>query len=106
MWKVWLADGTTFDSTQGGPNDVPQLPRVVCVAQKETRTYWGACLTGGDWYMYREDLGCWTEHTDVGALMEFQDHAPDIVACRAGKWIGTDDFKAAWSNAREWLNGQ
>jgi len=99
-WKIWLADDTTFDSTQGNPTDVPRHPRVICIAQKSKA--WGPCLTGGDWYFYREDLGCWTEHTDLGALMEMVDHAADISACLAGKFIDLKTFKAMWATAREW----
>ncbi len=99
-WRVWLADGTTFDSTQGDPLRVPAHPRVICIAQ--TGKVWGPCLTNGDWYFYRDDLGCWTEHTDMGALQEMMDHAAEISACRAGKFIDRETFKAMWANAREW----
>ncbi len=99
-WRVWLADGTTFDSEQGAPCDVPPHPRVICIAQRGKA--WGPCLTGGDWYLYREDLGCWTEHSDMGALQEMMDHAPEIGACRAGKFIDLKTFKRMWAEAREW----
>ena len=99
-WKIWLADGTTFDSTQGNPTDVPRHPRVVCIAQPERP--WGPCLTGDDWFFYREDLGCWTEHTDMGALMEMMDHAADVSAVRAGKYVDRETFKVMWEEARKW----
>ena len=100
IWQVWLADGTIFGSEHWSPGDVPRHPRTVCIAQKDG--VWLACLTGGDWYLYRDDLGCWTEHTDMGALMEMMDHAPDIGACLAGKYIDLATIKAMWAEAREW----
>ncbi len=99
-WRVWLADGTTFDSGQGDPCDVPRHPRAVCIALKDG--VWLACLTGGDWYFYRDDLGRWTEHSDMGALQEMMDHASDIGACLAGKFVDRETFKAMWAEAREW----
>ena len=102
-WRVWLADGSTFDSAQGSPDDVPRHPRVICIGQKGSAAeVWGLCLTGGDWYFYRGDLGCWTEHTDMGALHEMIDHAAAISACRAGKFVDRETFKRMWAEAREW----
>ena len=102
-WRVWLADGTTFDSEQGAPTDVPRHPRIVCVAQDGVAARrWGPCLTNGDHYLYRSDLDCWTEHNEHGTLLEFVDHADVIVACRAGKYIDRPSFRAAWANARKW----
>jgi hypothetical protein len=102
-WRVTLADGSTFDSTEGKPDDVPRHPRVICIAQKgRAAEKWGPCLTNGDHYFYRTDLRCWTEHTDFGALQEMVDHAPRISACRAGKYIDREGFRKAWADAREW----
>lgn len=100
LWCVWLADGTTFESAQGKPADVPMQPRIVCIAQ-ETNA-WGPVLTNGDWYLYRDDLQCWTEHTDMGALLEMTDHADMISVCRAGKYLDRAAFKAYWAEARKW----
>jgi hypothetical protein len=102
-WRVWLADGTTFDSEQGDPADVPKYPRVLCIAQDgEAAELWGPCLTNGDAYLYRVDLGAWTEHTDQAVRDEFIDHADQISVCRAGKYTDKPTFKAAWAQAREW----
>ena len=102
-WRVWLADGSTFDSTQGKPADVPAYPRVICIAQKgKAAERWGPCLTNGDQYLYRTDLRCWTEHTDMGTLMEIVDHADRIGVCRMGKYIDRPTFRIMWAAAREW----
>lgn len=99
LWRVYLADESVFDSTMGGPDDVPRHPRVVCLSQ------WGnpnfrAVLTNGDWYAWREDLQCWTQHDDMGMLLEFIDHAPVIGAVRAAKYCDDPTFKALWARAR------
>ena len=105
LWRVWLADGTTFDPEQGAPCDVPRHPRTVCVSQTgDAGDRWGLCLTGGDWFFYREDLGCWTEHSDMGALQEMMDHAAEISACLAGKYIDRETFKEMWAATRVWID--
>jgi hypothetical protein len=97
---VWLADGSTFESSEGKPDDVPKHPRLICIAQRTKAHRW--CLTNGDFYFYRTDLRCWMEHTDMGALMEMVDHAPRVSAVRAGKYIKRADFQAMFADAREW----
>ena len=102
-WCIWLADGSSVTNAACKPEDVPRHPRVICIAQKgKAAERWGPCLTNGDWYFYRTDLRCWTEHTDMGALQEMTDHAAKVSAVRAGKYIDREGFRTAWANAREW----
>lgn len=99
-WRVYLADGSTFDSTQGGPDDVPRSPRVVCIAQPCGKEAFRTVLTNGDWYVWRDDLGCWMEHSDQAIALEFVDHAPVIGAVRAGKYTSRPVFESLWERAR------
>ena len=101
LWRVYLADESTFDNTQGGPDDVPRSPRVVCIAQPCAEGTWDIVLVNGDWYVWREDLGCWTEHTDIGALVELIDHAATISAVRCGKYTSKPVYNKLWARARE-----
>lgn len=98
-WRIYLADGSTFDNTQGEPDDVPRSPRVVCVAQWKNPNF-QPVLTNGDWYLHRTDLDCWTQHTDMGALLEMVDHSEAIDATRAGAYVDDPTFKALWAQAR------
>jgi hypothetical protein len=35
-------------------------------------------------------------------MYEMTDHAAEITACRAGKFVDRETFKAMWAAAREW----
>ena len=102
-WRAYLADESYFDSTMGSPDDVPRSPRVVCISQpgQDKGENWGDVLTNGDWYIWREDLQCWTEHSDAGTLLELVDHAPVIGSVRAGKYVSKQVFHELWARARE-----
>lgn len=100
-WTAILGDGREFSDADGGPDDVPRWPRVVTIAQPCASDGWRNVLVNGDVYIWRNDIGCWTEHTDQGALLEMVDHAADIGAVRFGKYVSRPTFEALWQRARE-----
>jgi hypothetical protein len=103
-WTVILADGHEYSPVECDAQDVPRWPRTVCIAQSST-VWTHKVLVNGDWYCHRTDLDCWTEHTDAGLYLELIDHAHEIDAVRAGKYVDKPTFKALWARGREIVNG-
>ena len=100
-WRLYLADGSTFDDTQGAPWDAPIRPRVVCIAQPGNG-HWDDIVVNDTWFLYRADLGCWTHHeTAYDALDELQEHGQAISAVRKGKYVGKPTFLDLWARARK-----
>jgi hypothetical protein len=68
LWKIYYADGTTFDNTQGTPEDAPSIG-VICIKHfienewrisafvdyyiRENNEWWGADAPGFWQYMFR-----------------------------------------------------
>jgi hypothetical protein len=98
-WHVVLADGRAVSPGDCDPQDVPRHPRVACIAQDD------GVLVNGDWFVHRVDLDRWMEHSDVGVLLELIDHAHEIDAVRAGKFLDKQAFKKLWAQARELVDG-
>jgi hypothetical protein len=67
-WRIYYADGTTFDSTQGEPWDAPGT-RVIIILQRHhdvrEKPYF---VWRGDYYLWKHDR--WYA-VDYGALLQY-----------------------------------
>jgi hypothetical protein len=99
-WRLYLADGTTYDSNDGRPQDSPSAPRVVAIAQRHADTP-SAVLVNGSVYIYHLDYGIWLDHDWPGAFAEARERAHRITAWREGAYLPASEFKAIWAKARE-----
>jgi hypothetical protein len=97
IWRLYYEDGSTFDDADGRPHDSPPWG-VVALAQPGSQP---PVFVNADYYLYRDDLGEWTECGDVIGLVDHLTHRADkISAVRAGRWIPTKPFKDIWARAR------
>ena len=100
-WRLYLADGSTYDNNDGEPWESPTVPRVVCISQVGAEPDWPNIIVNGSYYIYRSDLDLWTWHDDpFGAILEMIEN-PGLIAVRMGKFVSTPVFKAIWQRARE-----
>jgi hypothetical protein len=100
-WRLYYADGSTFDDTQGVPRESPVRPRVVCVAQPGA-TGRNPILVGESWFLYSEAEGEWyAVETEGDCLDEIQEDAHKVSCVRKGRWIRNPEFREIWDRARE-----
>lgn len=108
QWRVY-GEGWTFDSSQGGPEDVP-AQGVVSIKQRNACDHhpltWLKAeishtihdsavlielLEGADWFWYRPDRERWFR----GDLMGFLDQAMNCGACylKQGRYLTHEDWE-------------
>lgn len=82
-WRVYYDDGSTFDSTQGAPNDAPGLgvQAIVQVHPDVGREI----LTRFDFYYFVHDLGVWWASDLFGTIDQFVHHPKTRGALKAGR---------------------
>lgn len=70
-WRIYYADGSTFDSARGGPEDAPA--RGVLIIVQRDRVHNVQRLMEGALYYYRDDGqdARWYAATEYGALRQF-----------------------------------
>jgi len=105
-WRIYYGDGTTFDNTQGRPEDAPKL-NVQCIAVNErgTKTFKAVLDVGHvvlhdwDYYIYQEDTG-WFGVREVVDLVDHVLHSSHkIKAVGKARSIPTGEFKAIYKQA-------
>ena len=99
-WRLYYADGSTYDESDGPAHDSPCVG-LVCIAQPCAGDDWYRVLTNGDFYLYRADRGYWTGHDWTGTIAELVEDAHNITAVRQGKYVTTPLFESLWARARE-----
>lgn len=103
-WRIYYGDGTTFDSSMGGPEDAPS-DNVVCIAYDEkdnTRPeYIGRpVISGSDWYLYRKDIACWWRVDVFGVMDQVKHHLECVGAVVQGRYIPDKTFRELLDRAR------
>lgn len=73
QWRVYYTDGSTFDSTQGRPEDAPGYGIAGIVQQGEDSGR--AFVLGVDFYWYDVGAACWSGGDLAGLL----DHITNVV---------------------------
>lgn len=92
-WRLYYADGSTFDNLDGEPWESPPWG-VVGVVQ--THSMWNAERLGQyppqeQIYIYREDCGRWSFHGPSGRDDQFVHFAHVISAYRIGRYVPSAD---------------
>ena len=87
-WRVYYDDGSTFE---GLPHDAPAFG-VLGIRQAPPGD---RQLITRDFYLYREDYGCWIEVDRDGLVDHFTTAARHITACLVGRTVPPEVWKAA-----------
>ena len=91
MWRVYYSDKTTFDSTQGKPNDAPGYG-VVCIVQPD-KIVGRMIMHGWDYYYYVESENQWWGSDLQGVLDRFC-HRLEMSALCQGRNVANTEFRA------------
>lgn len=92
-WRVYLADKSTFDSSEGKPWDVPTDVGIACILQRDhyeaTSPYsiGTRVLEGQDWWLfhaYRDVPPRWNGHDLQGMIYQVMRHLNEIAVVREG----------------------
>lgn len=90
-WRIYYADGSTFDSTMGDPWEAPGLG-VVCIVQGDPDTGRGV-QSRWDWYAWRRDTRDWWGHDGFGILDQLTaDRLDRVAAVKAGRTVSSEDY--------------
>ena len=95
-WRIYY-DNSTFDSSQGEPNEAPSYG-VICVVQPDD-SVGRVIVQRWDYYVFRQ--GEWYGHHLDGLLFELLEHANEIEAVKAGRTIDTELYLSILSRANE-----
>jgi hypothetical protein len=91
MWCVIYGDETTFSSLDGEPWEAPGY-NVQGILQDPPGD---RKLKTRDFYLYRDDYGCWIEVDPWGLVDHFISGARHITACLAGRTVPPKMWKDA-----------
>lgn len=91
-WRIWYADGSTFDSSQGAPWESPEL-YVVGITQNSNGAHYDLLASGEDHYIYLAGPGHWMEVDDRGLQDQLTLAARGITCYRAGFQMSLLDFQ-------------
>lgn len=107
-WRVYYADGATFDSSQGAPEDSPRegVAAIVqhydcahhpsAIIKPEAAVYVGAALSA-NFYVWRPDAGEWIGTLDIfGVVKQAERRA---VLLRQGEMMPHEAWERVWLRA-------
>jgi hypothetical protein len=97
-WRVYYSDGSTFDSSQGTPDDAPAFG-VQEILQLADDGRIRDVVTGADFYLYCED-GKWTGSDLVGLIERLANRIP-FSGTLIGRWEPVDVYQAILRTAEE-----
>lgn len=96
-WRIYYADGSTFDNEDGPPEAAP-CDGVLVVGQVDPKHNWDC--RWGDWFVYRDDEHRWY-HADYPGLFDHVKHfAIHIRAVLQGRYVRDDVWNAIWRKAQ------
>jgi hypothetical protein len=98
-WRIYYADDTTFDNTQGTPEDAPCI-NVICIKFDAIDHGW-AIVAFGNYYCYRDKE--WWVADDPGFWQYMFKPGAKIV--KFGTTISNFDFQRIMAQAREDTSG-
>ena len=100
-WKIYYSDGSTFDSTQGEPDEAPAFGALVIVQfYNDGRSK--NLLTGGDYYVFLES-GSWVG-CDLTGLVDRLAHRLPFKGFLVGRWVDVDSYHAIVARADKEVN--
>lgn len=74
LWRIYYADGSTFDNLQGDPEDAPAFG-VIAVVQPDERVG-RQVIHQWDWYYWNSDAGQWWGGNLFGVLDRLLNRLP------------------------------
>lgn len=89
-WRVYYSDFTTFDSSQGDPEDVPAYG-VVCITQRDSLTG-RLIMHKWDWYYYVPEDSLWWGSDTFGLLDRLCHRLPAVAVCQ-GRNVSNADYR-------------
>lgn len=97
-WRIYYADGTTFDSTEGEPWEAPGVG-VVCIVQPDPDT--GRTIQARwDWYAWHRDTRDWWGHDPFGILDQLTaDRLDRVASVKAGRTVSATEYRAIYDRA-------
>lgn len=81
-WRMYFGDGSTFDSSQGEPNDAPGLD-VQCIVFPDPEVG-RIVLHRWDWYYFWVGQGQWWG-SDLYGLLDLITHREPIIGISSGR---------------------
>lgn len=91
VWRIYYADGTTFDSIQGSPADAPPYA-VICILQKD-KTYGRRILRMVDYYCWSPKVQKWLDLFDSSSVIVRSLRDPGLIV-KAGEYIEEKAYEA------------
>lgn len=96
-WRIYYADGTTFDSTQGEPEQAPPLGFICAIGYDEAgRRY---IMHGWDHYQWDVVTAQWWGMDMCGLFDRLTRNL--VVAYKQGRTVTRDEFTAIMRRAHE-----
>ena len=89
-WKIYYGDGSTFDDTQGEPEDAPGH-NVQCIVFSD-HDHGRTILQRFDWYFYRKGQNWWAGDL-YGALDLFTNFPKEMSALKAGRSVDNEAYR-------------
>ena len=95
-WRIYYDDLTTFDSTQGTPEEAPSHG-IICIVQPD-ESGGRMVLCGWDWYYYNPEGGSFWG-SDVHGLLDRLLHNIPTRAVKIGRMVTSEKFHAIRNKA-------
>lgn len=95
-WRIYYADGSTFDSTMGSPVQAPSFGVIAIPFPDEM--VGRVVMHGWDWYYWRLDHWQWWG-SDIHGLLDNLLHNAPITAVKQGRNIHNKEFAEIFGRA-------
>ena len=82
LWRIYYADGSTFDSSQGEPHEAPS-EFFICALGYDTSDGKRYCMHGWNYYRWDKDNHMWWGMDDQGLHTRLR-HNGEIYAYKEG----------------------
>ena len=95
-WRIYYADGSTFDSSEGEPEDATAFGVVVIAQTRAPDDVHGLereLQHGWDWYWWHAERGEWWG-SDIHGLLDHLLHRTPVRAVVQGRSVPTARFRA------------
>ena len=96
-WRIYYADGSTFDDSAGAPADAPTTGVIVIVQRAESLHWPRVICCAHDWYWWRPDEGRWYGG-DVHGFLDQAAHCGAVWA-KQGRMVTHDAYNAIMQRA-------
>lgn len=109
MWRIFYADGSTFDSAQGAPEDTPGHGVEVIVQPDPTPGVGNVgyiCLAGYDWYAWHTVDKEWFGVAGDTSIWDLILHREPIVGICMGRRVSRARYHELLGEAAAWAKEQ